>query len=202
MGMTEHPRIRELEAYAVARDDAAIAAHVRACATCGEQIAAIEREREALLHRLPAHTFVAAVAARRAAADRRARSRRWLGGSAIACAAAAAVLWLAPTTGVRAKGVGVEVFRKRGERVERFGDGDRVRAGDGLRVSLVLPAAQHATVSFVDARGHVDAYPEGDRDFPAGTTVLPGVTIDPPCIDLTLVIATRDTRLARKLPCE
>jgi hypothetical protein len=156
-----------------------------------------------LLERLPPARFVAAVSARRAVADGQSRRRRFLaGGLGMACIAAAiALLPSAPVTGARAKGVGVEIYRNRGGQVEPLGDG-RVRAGDGLRVALTLPEPQRVSMWFVDAHGRVDPYTEGERELPAGPNLLPGVTVDPPCLDMTLIIATRDARFERMISCE
>ncbi|HMG22794.1 MAG TPA: hypothetical protein VK607_15780 [Kofleriaceae bacterium] len=204
--MTDHPRPLDLEAYSVGEALPGLEAHLERCAACRDQIAAIERERQALLARLPPPRFIAGVAARRAAADRRARRLRaatagGLGALAIAAVAAVLVLPSAPAA-MRAKGIGVEIFVKRGDLVASLRADGRVRAGDGLRVSLTLPEAQRVSLWFVDAHGRVDPYPGGMRELPAGPNLLSGVTVDRPCVDMVLIIATRDARFERTLPCE
>lgn len=204
--MTEHPRIRDLEACAVGEATPELAAHVDGCIACRGHLAKLEHERQALLDRLPPARFVAGVAARRAASERRTRRRRLVVASGLGLAAAAAVVLVlpppAPATGARLKGVGVEIFRKRGGVVEPLGAAGRVRAGDGLRVSLTLPAPQHASIWFVDAHGRVDPYPGGERELAAGPNLLPGVTVDAPCVDMTLVVALPGGRFEQVVSCE
>jgi hypothetical protein len=208
--MSEHPRTRELEGFAAGAAAATIAGHIEDCDRCRGVVAQLTHERERLLARLPAATFVAQVARRREAGARRAR-RRWLawgsGVGALAVAAASVLLILRselPVTGARLKGIGVEVFRRRGERVEPLASDGRVRAGDGLRLSVTLPAADEVSVSFVDAQGRVDAFPGAERlALPAGEHLLPGaVVVDDPCVDLRLVVRTRAGELTRSLTCE
>jgi hypothetical protein len=199
-----HPRSVALEAHATGEPAPGVTEHLVDCAACRGQIAVLERERTALLERLPVAQFVARVAVRRETAERRARRRRLaVGGVAIAIAAAAVlVVPSMRSSGTRFKGIGVEIFRKRGAAVDALDARARIRAGDGLRVSLTLPEAQRVVLWFVDAHGRIDRYPGVERELPAGPSLLPGVTVDPPCVDMTLIIATRDGRLERALPCE
>jgi hypothetical protein len=106
--------------------------------------------------------------------------------------------------GARLKGVGVEVYRRRGERVELLPDDARVRAGDGLRITLTLPAAGPVSLWFVDADGHVDAFPDATSlPLAAGPNVLPGaVVVDAPCRDLELHVRTAQGEYERSLRCE
>jgi len=199
-----HPRCRALEAHATGEPAPGVAEHLADCAACRGQVEALERERGELLARLPAARFVAGVAARRVAVEHHARRRRLaIGGGAVVLAAAAVLL--APslrTADTRFKGFGVEIFRKRGAAVEALDASGRIRAGDGLRVSLTLPQAQRVALWFIDAHSRIDAYPGGERELPPGPTLLPGVTVDQPCVDMKLVIATPDGRLERTLACE
>ena len=227
--MNEHPRTRAIEAFAAGEQPDGVADHLEACDRCRGLVAGIAHERERLLARSPAAAFVAQVKLRREAGQRRAR-RRWFawgsGLSGLGLAAAAALLLVprldgsarldgaprpvAPTqgpgagAGVRLKGTGVEVFRRRDEQVERLTDEARVRAGDGLRIAVTLPAAESVSVWFVDAQGRVDRFPEAQPlALGAGENLLPGaVVVDEPCVDLHLVVRTRAGELVRSLRCE
>jgi hypothetical protein len=164
--MTEHPRIRDLEAFTVGEAAPELAAHVDDCIACRDQIAKLEHERQALLGRLPPDRFVRSVAARRAAAERRLRGRRLaiasgLGGLGIAAAVALLLLPpAAPARGARLKGVGVEIFRQPGwsgirsalaaRHIARVADPARAatrRSGSSTRAaaSTRIPAAANAS---------------------------------------------------------
>ncbi len=208
-----HPRRRELDALAVGEPSAEVARHVEACGRCREQVALVGHERERLLARLPAHTFADQVEARRNASAppwRRLRPATFLAGLGVAAAAAASLALAvrthppAPADGTRLKGVSVEVFRKRGAQVTRLDAGARVRAGDGLRVSLTLPGADQVSIWFVDKAGRIDRFPDATSlALVAGANLLPGaVVIDEPCQDLRLVVATSVGQLERTLTCE
>lgn len=211
--MSEHLRTRDLEAFAAGEPGVAGAGHIERCDSCRAQVAALLLERDELLARVPPATFVAAVAARRRTNGSRARRRAvavlsGLGLTVAAAAGVALVLRSPPpstqTSGVRLKGVGVHVLRKRGEIVAPLEAADRVRAGDGLRLAITLSEPAGISVWFVDRAGRVDRYP-GQPQFAlaAGETLLPGsVVVDDPCVDMELVVATRAGQFSRKLACE
>jgi hypothetical protein len=125
----------------------------------------------------------------------------------------------------RMKGTAIQIFRKRGEQVMPVGDGDRIRAGDGLRIALTLERPDRVSVWFVDRTGRIDPYPgtdpgaalgtdpgpeqgalaSGDRptSLAAGYTLLPGgVVVDAPCVDMRLIVQTSAGQLERALRCE
>jgi hypothetical protein len=225
MGMTEslsHPRGRDLEAHAAGEStpsSPSLVAHLPSCAVCRHRVAALAQDRERQLARLPAAVFVAQVARRREQHAARAR-RRNIAIVAIAsglglATAAAAGLTIVPsvpdvtigstaTDDVRMKGIGIQVFRKRGEQVAPLATGDRVRAGDGLRIAVTLAQPDRVSVWFVDRNGHIDRYPdEIPPTLAAGDTVLPGaVVVDAPCVDMRLIVQTSAGRLERALSCE
>lgn len=66
-------------------------------------------------------------------------------------------------------------------------------------MALTLPEAQRVALWFVDVHGRVDPYPGGTRELPAGRSVLPGVAVDAPCVDMVLIIAAGDARVEHRL---
>ena len=209
--MSLHLRSIDLDALLVGEGSHDASAHLGECEPCRERLARLAHECERLRSARPADAFLAQVVQREAGLRQVRRRRRGaLAGSLVGLGAAAAVAaaWLlavrAPPPETRLKGIGVEVYRKRGERVERLGADQRIRGGDGLRVSLALPAASEVSVSFVGADGRVDAFPGATGvTLGDGEHLLPeGVVVDAPCVDMRLVVEAAGTRVERMLRCE
>jgi hypothetical protein len=204
-----HPSTRQLERLVVGEVVAGdVDAHVESCERCRDFVAQHDRDREQLLARWPADVFVARVATRRNVQRRRTSFAIAAGGVALAAALVIVAGFAFRTAeetggGVRLKGVGIEVFRRRGDRVEPLASDARVRSGDGLRIRVTLPAPDSVSVSFVDAAGHVDRFGAASIALTAGENLLPGaVVVDTPCLDLRLVVRTSLGELSRSLRCE
>jgi hypothetical protein len=200
---TAHPRKLDLDRLSV--DDvppdlrATLDGHVAACADCRAYVA--ELEADAAAHRGRSHVaFVDAVRARRTADLRRARRRRLVAsGGAIAAAAAIAVVVVVARGGDEARvsgdttfkgSAGVAIHVKRGDRIGVLGAGDRVRAGDAVRVVVSLPVRSPVAAWMVDDTGRVDDVVAAPVVLDAGTAALPGsLVLEAPCRDSVVVIA-------------
>jgi hypothetical protein len=105
-------------------------------------------------------------------------------------AAAAVMLYLRPVGphGIRAKGAGESLFRRRGAEVQLLEDGARIRAGDALRLSITAAQEEPVAAWFKDASGRLD--PLGaPTALPPGQHELPGAAVvDEPCRDLEVLV--------------
>jgi hypothetical protein len=201
--MNPHPPDLTLERLAV--DDLAgsmqreVRAHVDGCPRCRDFLAQLETIREADLAALRPDEFLVRVRARRSRGATW-RRRTVAGGLALVAAAAAATLLVIPrrppeaaeadVKGLRLKGPGVAVYRKRGNQVSVLRSTETIRAGDALRVRLAVPRPGRFWVWFVDAEGQVDRVVEEEPiAIGAGEQTLEGsALVDAPCRDLTLVV--------------
>ena len=191
--MNGHPSSLRLERFSVddlpADAQERIRAHVLGCGECTRSLGELEQAREDCLRQLPPETLLGRIAQKR----RDIRPRRlWIGFSAFTAAAAALalILFFPRTDRVQLKGTSVSIYCRRGEQVRLLAPGERIRAGDGLRVALTLPYRQPAAAWFVDARGRVDRFlTDGSTALDAGEHALPGAIVESPCIDLWLVVA-------------
>lgn len=196
--MTDHPSQLMLERYSV--DDlppeahASAAEHVGSCSSCKAFIDELANEHRARLVAAPVAAFVAKVDKRRRRRSRVWQAWQWSGfGLGIATVAAAVVmLSLAgrPTDHIRWKGSALVVHRSRAGNVQVLGERDTIRAGDSLRLVLVMPKAAPVAAWFVDAHGRVDRFlPELVTRLDAGEHALPGsAVVETPCADLWIVV--------------
>jgi len=191
--MNGHPSSLQLERFSVddlpADAQERTRAHVLGCGECTRSLGELDRAREDCLRQLPPAKLLGRIAQNR----RDIRPRRlWIGLSAFTAAAAAfaVILFFPRSDRVQLKGASVSVYCRRGEQVRLLAPGERIRAGDGLRVVLTLPNRQPAAAWFVDARGRVDRFlTDGSTALDAGEHALPGAIVESPCIDLWLVVA-------------
>ncbi len=190
--MSGHPSSLRLERFSV--DDLPVeaqertGAHVQGCDECRRSLGELEQAREDCLRALPPERLLGKIAQKR----RDIRPRRlWIGLTALTAAAAGALILVLPQTDrVQLKGLGVSVYCRRGDQVRLLAPGERIRAGDGLRVALTLANRQPAAAWFVDARGRVDRFlTDGSTALEAGEHALPGAIVESPCVDLWLVVA-------------
>jgi hypothetical protein len=197
-----HPSPFALERLSVAdlpaEEVGAVQRHVDDCPTCRAYLAEVARDGAARLAAVPPAEFMDRLRARDADVVPLSRARRprqrWVGlgaGVAALAAAAAVVLWLrtpAPRHGTAFKGAGVTVHLKRGAEVRALEAGDRIRAGDALRVVLTLPRGDRVAIYFVDRDGRVDRFLEPTA-LAAGRHEVPGsAVVEAPCKDLQLVV--------------
>ncbi len=192
-----HPSTVVLERYSVddlppqPRQDTA--KHLSACDSCRCYVDELGQSRATRLGTVPADLFAKQVAERRDQHTRRI-GRRAAFGVATAALAAAAMFVLVPRTeeAIRFKGDSIVIHRSRGSEVRILEDGDRIRAGDALRMVLTLPKATSVAAWFVDARGRVDRVADGlSVNLTAGEQALPGSAIvETPCVDSWVVVVT------------
>lgn len=167
----------------------AVQAHVAACLCCRKYLADLAAARAERLAAVPPALFVSQVAARRRRGTVQRATRSAAIVALLGAAAALAIIMRPPE--VRYKGSGFFVERQRDGVVTRLGSDLRIRAGDALRVVAVLPQAEPVSLWFVDVSGRVDALFDGPQEMPAGEHALPGgVTVDAPCVDGWIVLAT------------
>ena len=167
--------------------------HLANCFTCDDKLRELKAVHENRLREVSASDFMARLAER---PQPRASSRPLALYSAGLMAVAACVVLLAfvrgPSSGVRMKGHGVGIFRKRGGDVallDGFGSNSKIRVGDALRVSVTLERPEKISAWFVDKNGRVDPLVATPIDFEAGQHELPGSAIvEAPCVDLQLVV--------------
>ncbi len=191
--MNGHPSSLQLERFSV--DDLPAEAHERTrahlqdCDECRRSLGELEQAREDCLRALPPERLIGRIALNR----RDIRPRRlWIGLTALTAAAAgsALILFFPRSERVQLKGLGVSVYCRRGDQVRLLMPGERIRAGDGLRLVLTLAKRQPAAAWFVDARGRVDRFlTDGSTGLDAGEHALPGAIVESPCVDLWLVVA-------------
>ena len=215
--MSEHPSRFMLERHCVGdlspaeRDKTVF--HLEACSSCQVRIGEIKDEAERELTLLPPDEFVAKLSVRMGREVRRASQfRRWATVSAAAAMAAAAVLMLSPRRSdtVALRGSGLQVHRNRDGMAKLMDTGDRIKAGDALRVVVTLPHPEAVDVWFVDATGRVDRLltTTGPLALSSGEQALPGsAVVDAPCSDMWVVVgvgaastASAETTLKRLGP--
>jgi hypothetical protein len=182
---------------------AAAARHVADCDRCAAYVAELGADATARLAAVPATEFSARLAARRGRRPGSRGGRRAVRLAAFASVMAAAAGWAllardtgptATSDGVRFKGAGLAVHVRRGDRTSILSSHDRIRAGDGLRIVVTLPARAPVAVWFVDEAGQVDALLDGESTtLERGEHALPGsATVESPCRDLLAVVAIGD----------
>ncbi len=191
--MNGHPSSLQLERYSVddlpAEAQEKTRAHVQSCPECRQALDQLEEARGDCLRKLPEERLLARIGESR----RHLRARwSWIRfGTLSAAAAGLAVFLLVPRPDrVQLKGMGVSVYSRRGDEVRLLAPGERIRAGDGLRVVLTLSNQQATAARFVDARGRVDRFlSDGSKSLDPGEHALPGAIVESPCVDLWLVVA-------------
>src|SRR5262249_6961793 len=151
--------------------------HVAACESCAAVIAKLEAVHKAFAASHPVHQLTAKLAERQ-----RRRSKRWLGFGALGMLSLAAASFLLPVFwprgGVRLKGGGLALHRKRGDVVRVLSADDRVRAGDALRIVVTLSVPNSVGAWMVDAHGRVDRLvSQGLVTLPAGEQALEGSAV-------------------------
>jgi hypothetical protein len=182
-----------------------LARRVAADPTAEARLAALRASNQEILAALPPAQVAAEVERRRRVADiaaaseatpERSRPRAWL--PAMGAMAAAAVLALAflprdprgadqgdVVTGLggaedtRAKGdPHLVIHRKRGDEVERLGQGAAARAGDLLQIGYVAAGHTHGLILSIDGAGVVTLHhpiaPDADTTLPAPAQGTPG----------------------------
>jgi hypothetical protein len=192
--MNGHPSSLQLERFSVddlpAEAQEKTRAHVQSCRECRQALDQLEQARGDCLRELPERKLLERIAQNR----RHLRTRwSWIGfGTMSAAAAGLAIFLLFPRPErVQLKGMGVSVYSRRGDEVRLLAPGERIRAGDGLRVVLTLSKQQPAAAWFVDARGRVDRFlTDGSKPLDPGEHALPGAIVESPCVDLWLVVDT------------
>ena len=195
--MSEHPSRFMLERHCVGdlspaeRDKTVF--HLETCPSCQERVGEIKDEAERELVLLPPDEFVAKLSVRMGREVRRASQlRRWAAVSAAAAMAAVVVLMMAPRRPdtVALRGSGLQVHRNRDGMAKLMETGDRIKAGDALRVVVTLPHPEPVDVWFVDATGRVDRLlSAGPLQLSAGERALPGsAVVDAPCSDMWVVV--------------
>jgi hypothetical protein len=195
--MSEHPNRFMLERHCVGdlspaeRDKTVF--HLESCTFCQERVGEIKDGAERELALLPPDEFVAKLSMRMGREVRRvSQFRRWAAVSAAAAMAAAAVLVMAPRRPgtVALRGSGLQVHRNRDGMAKLMDSGDRIKAGDALRVVVTLPHAEPVDVWFVDTTGRVDRLlTKGPLELGGGEQALPGsALVDAPCSDMWVVV--------------
>ena len=195
--MSEHPSRFMLERHCVGdlspadRDKTVF--HLESCPSCQERVGEIKDEAERDLALLPPDEFVAKLSVRMGREVRRASQlRRWAAVSAAAAMAAVFVLMMAPRRPgtVALRGSGLQVHRNRDGMAKLMETGDRIKAGDALRVVVTLPHPEPVDVWFVDATGRVERLlPSGPMQLGSGERALPGsAVVDAPCSDMWIVV--------------
>jgi hypothetical protein len=154
--------------------------HVDGCPVCRERVESMKSARASYLAAHPAPAFAAAVMQR--AGVRRPGRRPWfvMTGSLALAGVALAVLVLRPRPPeVRVKGgVPFEAFARRADRTWRVSDGERLRAGDRLAFTCVLPDERRLLLLGIDDAGAITRYDAGAR-LPRGRSELPvGIELD------------------------
>ena len=195
--MSEHPSRFMLERHCVGdlspaeRDKTVF--HLESCPSCQVRVGEIKDHAERDLALQPPDEFVAKLSVRMGREVRRvSQFRRWAVISAAAAMAAAALLIMTPRRqdAVVLRGSGLQVHRNRDAMAKLMDSGDRIRAGDALRVVVTLPHPDSVDVWFVDATGRVDRLlASGPLELKAGEQALPGsAVVDAPCSDMWVVV--------------
>jgi hypothetical protein len=198
--MSEHPSRFMLERHCVGdlspaeRDETIL--HLQRCPSCQVRIGDIKEQAARDLARYPADEFVTQLSLRMGHEVRRvSQFRRWAAVGMAAAMAAAATLILAPRAHepldvIALRGSGLQVHRNRDGMAKLMENGDRIKAGDALRVVVTLPHPEPVDVWFVDATGRVDRLlATGAVSVGTGEQALPGsAVVDAPCTDMWVVV--------------
>ena len=198
--MSEHPSRFMLERHCVGdlspaeRDKTVF--HLQSCPSCQVRVGEIKDQAERDLARFPADEFVAQLSVRMGQqVSRVSQFRRWASVSVAAAMAAAASLIMMPrrapmNDAVALRGSGLQVHRNRDGMAKLMEGGDRIKAGDALRVVVTLPHPEPVDVWFVDATGRVDRLlAAGPLSLGGGEQTLPGsAVVDAPCSDMWVVV--------------
>jgi hypothetical protein len=195
--MTDHPSRFMLERHCVGdlspgeRDKTVF--HLENCTSCQVRVGEMKNEAARELAVSPPDEFVAKLSVRMGREVRRTSPfRRWAAVSAAAAMAAAAVLIMTPRPQrtVALRGSGLQVHRNRDGIAKLMNTGDRIKAGDALRMVITLPHPEPVDVWFVDATGRVDRLlATGPLRLNAGEQTLPGsAVVDAPCSDMWVVV--------------
>jgi len=195
--MSEHPNRFMLERHCVGdlspaeRDRTVV--HLESCAACQERVGDIKDQAERDLAMHPADEFVSQLSVRMGKQVQRvSQFRRWAAVSVAAAMAAGATLIMTPRRhdAITLRGSGLQVHRNRDGMAKLMEGGDRIRAGDALRVVVTLPHAEPVDVWFVDSSGRVDRLlVEGPHHGTPGEQTMPGSAfVDAPCKDMWVVV--------------
>src|SRR5687768_5350946 len=143
--MSEHPSRFMLERHCVGDLSPAerekTVFHLESCPSCQVRVGGIKDEAERELTAMPPDEFAAKLSVRMGREVRRvSQLRRWAAVSAAAAMAAAAALIMAPRQPgtVALRGSGLQVHRNRDGMAKLMEPGDRIKAGDALRVVVTL----------------------------------------------------------------
>jgi hypothetical protein len=195
--MSEHPSRFMLERHCVGDLSAAerdkTVFHLESCASCQARAGEIKDQAERDLALLPADDFVAQLSVRMGNEVRRvSQLRRWAAVSVAAAMAAAAALIMMPRRhdAIALRGSGLQVHRNRNGMAKLMDGGDRIKAGDALRVVVTVPHPDPVDVWFVDSTGRVDRLlASGPVSLGTGEQTLPGsAVVDAPCSDMWIVV--------------
>jgi hypothetical protein len=195
--MTGHPNRFMLERHCVGdlspgeREQTVF--HLESCPSCQVRVGDIKDQAERDLALLPPDEFVAELSARMGREVRRvSQFRRWAVVSVAAAMAAAATLVMVPRRhdAIALRGSGLQVHRNRDGMARLMDTGDRIKAGDALRVVVTLPHPEPVDVWFVDATGRVDRLlATGPLALGSGEQALPGsAVVNAPCSDMWVVM--------------
>ena len=195
--MSEHPSRFMLERHCVGDLSAAernkTVFHLESCPSCQVRVGEIKDQAERDLALLPPDEFVAQLSVRMGKEVHRvSQFRRWAAVSVAAAMAAAAAFIMTPRRQdvIALRGSGLQVHRNRDGMAKLMESGDRIRAGDALRIVVTLPHAEPVDVWFVDATGRVDRLlATGPVSLGTGEQALPGsAVVDAPCSDMWVVV--------------
>ncbi len=195
--MSEHPSRFVLERHCVgdlspAEHDKTVF-HLESCPSCQVRVGEIKDRAERDLALLPADEFVAQLSLRMRQEGRRsAPLRRWAAVGVAAAMAAAATLIMTPRRHdtIALRGSGLQVHRNRDGMARRMDGGDRIKAGDALRVVVTLAHPEPVDVWFVDSTGRVDRLlATGPMSLGTGEQTIPGsAVVNDPCSDMWVVV--------------
>ena len=195
--MSEHPSRFMLERHCVGdlspAESNKTVFHLESCPSCQVRVGEIKDQAERDLARFPPDEFVTQLSVRMGKEGHRvSQFRRWAAVSVAAAMAAAATLIMTPRRQdvIALRGSGLQVHRNRDGMAKLMESGDRIRAGDALRIVVTLPHTEPVDVWFVDATGRVDRLlATGPVSLGSGEHSLPGsALVDAPCTDMWVVV--------------
>jgi hypothetical protein len=195
--MSEHPSRFMLERHCVgdlspAEHDKTVF-HLESCPSCQVRIGQMKDQADRDRALMPADEFVSQLSVRLGHEVRRvSQFRRWAAIGAAAAMAAAATLIMSPRRhdAIALRGSGLQIHRNRDGMAKLMESGDRIKAGDALRIVVTLPRTEPVDVWFVDATGRVDRLlATGPSTLASGEQPLPGsAVVDAPCSDMWVVV--------------
>ena len=167
--------------------------HLERCPSCQVRVSEIKDQAEHDLALLSPDEFVASLSARMGREGRRvSQFRRWAAVSVAAAMAAGATLIMTPRRhdAIALRGSGLQIHRNRDGMAKLMEGGDRIKAGDALRVVVTLSHAEPVDVWFVDTTGRVDRLlVTGMVSLGSGEHPLPGsAVVNTPCSDMWVVV--------------